>query len=95
MKGLLKYLVLGMVFTSWGCGSFKVADKKPTVTINQSLFHWMAVDSDSVNVMKKRDLDSKIGDLNLRRLRDQLDTDKSSPYWGESMYYMLQDLFKR
>lgn len=95
MKGLIKYLVLGMVLTSWGCGSFKVADKKPTVIINQSLSHWMAVDSDSVNVMKKRDLDFKIGDLNLKRLRDQLDRDESSPYWEESMYYMLQDLFRK
>lgn len=95
MRRLVKLLKIAMLVTLLGCSSPKMTNKFPMVEINQDLSHWIVIDSDSVFNMKNRNMDSKIGDYNLKRLQDYLDKDKDSPYWGESIYYMLQDLFKK
>ena len=93
MKRLAIFGVTGMLVTLLGCSSPKMTDNYSINKINQDLSHWITKDSDSISNMKKRNIDHKIGDYNLKRLQDNLNTAKDSPYWGESLYYMLQDLF--
>lgn len=95
MRRLVRFWIIGMLAILWGCSSPKMANRYPITNINQDLSHWIAIDSASVSHIRNRNTDSKIGDYNLKRLRDNLDKEKDNPYWGESIYYMLQDLFKK
>ena len=95
MRGLVKLLVLGMLVTvGGGCSSSKLTKKHSIDKINHDLSYWATVDSASTFGSMKRCMDSKIIDFNLKQLRDNLEKDRNSSYWGESIYYMLQDLFK-
>lgn len=95
MKRLVKLWEIAMLVAFLGCSSPKVANRYHIARVNQELSHWLAADSDSFSHAKKQNLDLEIGNYNVRRLRDNLDKDKDSPYWGESIYYMLQDLFQK
>lgn len=95
MKGLVKLLVVGILVTVVGCSSSKLINRYSiNDKINHELSYWAIVDSDSTFNSMKRYMDSNIRDYNLKQLRDNLDKDRNSPYWGESIYYMLHDLFK-
>lgn len=94
MKVLIKFLVVGLLVIIVGCSSSKLANKYSMNKINHSLSYWAIVDSDSSFNSMKRYMDFNIRDYNLKHLRDKLDKDRNTPYWGESIYYMLHDLFK-
>lgn len=95
MRRLVIFGEIGLLVILSGCSTSKMADKFPVTKINQDLCHWISIGSDSVLIREKGVIDSRIKDYNLKRLRNNLDKDKDSPYWGESIYYMLQDLFKK
>lgn len=94
MKGLVKLLVVGLLVIIVGCSSSKLTNKYSMNKINHSLSYWAIVDSDSSFNSMKRYMDSNIRDYNLKHLQYNLDKGRNTPYWGESIYYMLHDLFK-
>lgn len=94
MKGLVKLLAVGMLVTVGGCSSSQLTNKYSINKINHDLIYWATVDSDSSFNSMKRYMDYRIRDYNLKQLRDNLNKDSNTPYWGESIYYMLHDLFK-
>lgn len=93
MRYLANLLVIGVLAILPGCRTSKMAIEYPVVKMNQDLSHW--IETDSVPMMKRGAMDSKIGDYNIEHLRDKVNKDKNTPYFGESIYYMLQDLFKK
>ena len=95
MKRLVEFGVTGMLVILLGCSSPKTTNRYPITTVNQNLSHWIVIDSTSISNIRKQNTDSKIRDYNLKRLRDNLDKEKDNPYWGESIYNMLQDLLKK
>ena len=80
MRRLVRFWIIGMLAILWGCSSPKMANRYPITNINQDLSHWIAIDSASVSHIRSRNTDSKIGDYNLKRLRDNLDKEKDNPF---------------
>ncbi len=95
MRRLINLGKIALLVILMGCSTSKMTNKSSVAKINPDLSHWVLMDSDSISIRKKGTGDARIEDYNLKRLRDNLDKDKDSPYWGESIYYMLQDLFKK
>ncbi len=91
MKRIVQLILLLVCFSA--CRSLNTAEERTSKISNPYLYHWVQSEADSTkrNLLFKRiEVDKK--DHVMQQLRERLDKDRNTPYWGESIYYMFRDI---